>query len=103
MLAAFLDDETLVKIFGKNMLDCEKYADMFDGLVLDGTDKPFECVGTKSEVRLSLYMAAELRSGKELPLLLRRYTDTEPSKPVSLENYFDTDNFVPQHLIGLLK
>lgn len=103
LLAAFLDDETLVKIFGKNMLDCEKYADMFDGLVLDGTDKPFECVGTKSEVRLSLYMAAELRSGKQLPLLLRRYTDTEPSKPVSLENYFDTDNFVPQHLIGLLK
>ena len=48
-------------------------------------------------------MAAELRSGKELPLLLKRYTDTEPSKPVSLENYFDTDNFVPQHLIGLLK
>ena len=57
LLSAFLDDETLVKIFGKNMLDCEKYEDMFDGLVLDGKDKPFECVGTKSEVRLSLYMA----------------------------------------------
>ena len=66
-LSAFLDDETLVKIFGKNMLDCEKYEDMFDGLVLDGKDKPFECVGTKSEVRLSLYMAIK-RRGEKLPI-----------------------------------
>lgn len=102
LLSAFLDDETLVKIFGKNMLDCEKYEDMFDGLVLDGKDKPFECVGTKSEVRLSLYMAIK-RRGEKLPYLLSRYAKTDPPVPQSMDNYFDNDNFVPQHLIGLLK
>lgn len=51
---------------------------MFDGLVLDGKDKPFECVGTKSEVRLSLYMAIK-RRGEKLPYLLSRYA--KPIRP----------------------
>lgn len=34
LLSAFLDDETLVKIFGKNMLDCESTRICLTGLCL---------------------------------------------------------------------
>ena len=43
------------------------------------------------------------RRGEKLPYLLSRYARTDPPVPQSMENYFDNDNFVPQHLIGLLK
>lgn len=43
------------------------------------------------------------RRGEKLPYLLSRYAKTNPPVPQSMDNYFDNDNFVPQHLIGLLK
>ena len=46
LLAAFLEDDTLTGIFGCNMLEKQELSGMLDGLVLDGEDKPFECVGT---------------------------------------------------------
>ena len=103
LLAAFLDDAELHKIFGCDMLEKTELTEEFDGLVLDGEDKPFECVGTKNEVRLSLQMALERRKGNR-PALLRRFAELFPNyKPIDLENYFDTDNFVPDKFIKLLK
>lgn len=102
LLAAFLGDEELVTIFGCNMLEKEELSGMLDGLVLDGEDKPFECVGTKDEVRLALEMAYERRKASP-PALLRHWRELFPQyEPVSLEHYFDTDNFVPQQFIYLL-
>ncbi len=102
LLGAFLDDDILVKIFGDNMLSHGEFRDMFKGLVYEGIDKPFECVGTKDEIRLALYEGAKLR-GDNLPLLLKEYMDTNPPEPPSLDDFFDEDNFVPDCLIGLLK
>lgn len=102
LLAAFLKDDVLKKIFGCNMLEKAELSDMFDGLVLDGEDKPFECVGTKDEVRLSLCMAAALRADN-LPALLVRFKELLPDiKPVCLDNFFDSDNFVPAEFLPLL-
>ena len=103
LLAAFLDDETLYGIFGCDMLEKTELTDSFDGLVLDGEDKPFECVGTKDEVRLSLQMALERRS-EDPPALLRRFAELFPNyRPVDLDNYFDKDNFVPERFINLME
>ena len=103
LLAAFLDDETLYGIFGCDMLEKTELAESFDGLVLDGEDKPFECVGTKDEVRLSLQMALEQRS-ENPPALLRRFSNMFPEyKAVSLANYFDKDNFVPKRFLPILE
>ncbi|MDE7362737.1 MAG: hypothetical protein K2N38_12480 [Oscillospiraceae bacterium] len=103
LLAAFLDDEELEKIFGCNMLQKSELADMLDGLMLDGEDKPFECVGTKDEVRLSLKMALDRRS-ESPPVLLKRFAEKFPGfKPVSLTNYFDRNNFVPKRFLPLLE
>ena len=104
LLAAFLDDEALNDIFGCDMLAKPELSDMLDGLMLDGEDKPFECVGTKEEVRLSLYMAAQRREGCLPPLLVRfreKLGDYVPQG--GMERFFDSDNFVPQQYLPLLK
>lgn len=102
LLAAFLDDDVLTRIFGCNMLEKQELSDMLDGLALDGEDKPFECVGTKDEVRLSLEMAWERRKS-DPPALLKRWRSLFPEyAPISLENYFDRDNFVPEEFKYLL-
>ena len=105
LLSAFLTDDVLEGIFGCNMLQKAHLADMFDGLVLDGEDKPFECVGTRDEIRLSLEMALALR-GESLPVLLRRYAECKQRESFvipALDRFFDEDNFVPEELVHLLK
>ncbi len=105
LLSAFLTDDVLTNIFGLNMLDNADFKDMFDGLVLDGIDKPFECVGTRDEIRLSLEMAAKLR-GENQPYLLKKYTEYKEKYNFAitdLSGFFDNDNFVPCELIPLLR
>ena len=103
MLAAFIGDEELIGIFGSDMLDDEQFDGLFNGLVYADLDKPFECVGTRAEIQLALYTAYKRREGGKLPLLLKRYISAHPERPVSLDDFFDNDNFVPDELIGLLK
>ena len=103
MLAAFLDDNTLNGIFGKDMLDNERYTDLFNGLVYQDFDKPFECVGTKAEINLALSRAIEKRKGEKLPLLLEKYASEKNAQPENLDDFFDNDNFVPDFLIDLLR
>lgn len=105
MLAAFLPDEELIRIFGKNMLEKEEYRDLFNGLVYQDYNKPFECVGTKKEINLALFRAAEKRKGQDLPLLLNDYINSKDfeKSPENLDDFFDKDNFVPKELLPLLK
>lgn len=102
LLSAFLDDKALVGIFGLDMLAVADFRGMFEGLIYEDVDKPFECVGTKEEIRLALYTAAKKR-GEKLPLLLKEYMDNNPEEPMTLDNYYDEDNFIPKELKGLLK
>ena len=99
LLAAFLDDGELEGIFGCDMLQKTELMPMLDGLMLNGEDKPFECVGSKDEVRLSLKMAADRRKDC-LPPLLEHFNECLPDfKPVDLSRYFDKDNFVPENFL----
>ncbi len=100
MLAAFLDDEKLVRIFGSDMLNNPDFTELFNGLVFADFDKPFECVGTRAEIQLALYRAAKRR--EKLPLLLKNYIERHPEEPEDLDNFFDNDNFVPAELLPLL-
>lgn len=102
LLAAFLEDKTLEDIFGCNMLEKRELSETLEELITDGRDKPFECVGTRDEVRLSLEMAIKLR-GERLPALLRHYRTLVPScQPVDLSDFYDEDNFVPGEFRALL-
>ncbi|MCL2086029.1 MAG: hypothetical protein FWH05_00345 [Oscillospiraceae bacterium] len=102
MLAAFLQDVELVEIFGVNMLKNEDLSGMLDALVYESADKPFECVGTREEIRHALKMAYKLREGKEIPPMLSRFIEQNGSQTNNeIDFYFDKNNFVPQEFLHL--
>ena len=76
---------------------------MLDGLMLDGEDKPFECVGTKNEVRLALSMALDRRRDNP-PTLLKRFAERFPEyRPIDLKGFWDRDNFVPEKFLQYVR
>ena len=103
MLAAFLSDDKLIPVFGANLLDSQELEPIFNGLVYENVDKPFECVGTRNEINLALDGAQKRRNHPEaLPFLLRKYAEN-PVPSVSLDKYFDKNNYVPEDFLRLLK
>ena len=75
ILSPFIDDKTLFKIFGTNILDKQNLHYQFEQLIGLTETKPFECVGTIDEVNASLCETIKRRSGK-LPYLLEYYKTT---------------------------
>lgn len=74
MLAPFLTKEELKNIFGADLLDdmeLEKYYRELTGL--DKT-KPFECVGTRDEVKEAVKMIAK-RYCDDMPALIKKYPE----------------------------
>lgn len=53
LLYPFLKDET-IKIFGSNLLEDKSLSPVLDSLIEDHLVKPFECVGTRHELRVAL-------------------------------------------------
>lgn len=108
MVKAFLSDDDMNRIFKTDMLDNEDLRDIFNGLVYPDYDKPFECVGTKDEINLSLNMivAKYNREKKPLPVLLR---DFKPNlynlELVMAEEAFkwNSDNNLPEEFEKTLR
>ena len=99
-LAAFMDKESLVHAFGKDMLDDETQEEGFKELLGLSGFKPFECVGEVGESRLAFLIVAEreefqndalvkkLRgqiSKAEEETLRRRFLSVEPSEIIPSE------------------
>ena len=102
MLYPFVDNNTLIDIFKKDMLDDMKYKDLLLGLILDEYDKPFECVGMKDEINYALSLAIK---GKEtLPKLLQFYKDNYyvENKYSYVENYFNKQNFIEDKFLRMM-
>jgi hypothetical protein len=101
LLAAFLPDEELIPIFGRNLLDDEGFAGMFAALLDPQKDKPWECVGTREEINHAVFAARRLRTtkGEKLPFLLREFTGAENK---AVETYFNDAHFVPDRFLPLL-
>lgn len=66
ILAPYLDDATLISIFGEDLLDKPSLITYFDELTGIAENKPFECVGTIDEVNQALTMILPARSEKFL-------------------------------------
>lgn len=103
MLYPYIEEKELLKIFKTNMLDENKYKDMFIGLVSDNENKPFECVGTKEEINYALTLS--LNKKDKLPYLLQYYKDNlyNKSKKYNIENYYNENNFIPKEYLERLK
>ena len=107
MLAAFLEDRDMNKIFKTNMLQNDKLENIFNGLVYPDYDKPFECVGTKEEVNLSIDMIISKleKQNKELPTLLIDYAIEEglEERINKMVNNWNNNNNLPKEFEIKLK
>lgn len=92
ILSPFINPEQLNAIFGKNMLDDSTLQLEFDQLRGLADTKPFECVGTVSEVNAALSMTLTRWYGNvaELPVLLRGVI-AQPTT-LSLSTFCDENN-----------
>ena len=103
ILSPFLSEEDLKDIFGEKLFDKESLDLNFRELAGIEDNKPFECVGTRKEVQVSLKTFLE-RGGKSL--LTDRYADFISKVPSSMEELLSewvSDHGVPEEALALLK
>ncbi|MDR0490962.1 MAG: hypothetical protein LBH28_06935 [Oscillospiraceae bacterium] len=109
ILSPFLDDAALVSIFQKNLFEDIRLKGMLDELAGFTPEKPFECVGSRSEVRAALDMVLagyDIDSPeRDMPPLLAHYRKKRGNNPQNTERAlmgFDARNAVPPRFQELL-
>ena len=102
ILSPFISKDEMVSIFGEDMYENESLLDIFIELCGYGDKKPFECVGTYSEVRYAVSLAIQKR--EDLPFLLEYFKN---NYPLELEHDFKSDfnyeNNIPEEFISIVK
>lgn len=105
MLYPHLKEEEMKQIFSNEMLDDASLEEVFQSLVLEDVDKPFECVGEKNEINYSLQKALELKP-ENLPYLLKQYKEKYHPSVISskeIEKYFNDQHFIPLEYLEILR
>ncbi len=103
ILSPFLPEEELVGIFGEKLLDKPSLEKDFRELAGIDENKPFECVGTRSEVGCALKAFVE-KGGRSL--LTDRYREKILGERESLAEYlnrWENRNHVPSEYQQILK
>lgn len=88
ILSPFIDDAMMIDIFGEDLLNKPELEQYFDELAGMSRNKPFECVGTISEVNTALRMICNSRSDK---YLIKHYINKtlESLEEGMLDEYFN--------------
>jgi UDP-N-acetyl-alpha-D-muramoyl-L-alanyl-L-glutamate epimerase len=73
ILSPFLKPETLIGIFGHNLLDNPALENIFNELTGETKIKPFECIGTIDEVNTALNESVLMYDKDKLPYLLKKF------------------------------
>lgn len=109
MLSAYLDDEELHGIFGKDMLNDMELEELFEQLTGILDNKPFECVGTREEVNTAVAMSIRRHEaeGKTLPLLYEKYKNSSyyefyKNRCVDMTAWND-QNLLPEEFAAILR
>ena len=100
----------LEEVFGKDMLNDPNMKEYFIELIGQSEHKPFECVGSRKEVNISLCLAiarAE-RDGEKLPLLLANYKQTPQyaeyaETAADFGQEWDSQHNLPDELAALVR
>ncbi len=103
ILLPFLTQEELLEIFGENLLEKESLDLYFRELTGIEENKPFECVGTRKEVLVSLKHFIS-KGGRSL--LTDRYGDfikEEPEELATLLNGWEAENNLPENYKSILE
>lgn len=110
ILSPFLEPERLCAIFGRNLLDDPTLETIFDELTGSSDMKPFDCIGTVTEVNAALDAALSKYGNTHLPCLLERHVAGQkekiPGRDTGLRELlqqYDPDHFVPGKYYERLK
>lgn len=68
-MAAFLDKEDLMTMFGSNLFEDEKLMPLFEELLGFRNFKPFECVGTPEETKAAFILAHRCGELEDTPIM----------------------------------
>ncbi len=106
ILSPFIDYDRLCALFGADMLNNKELTEDFDGLCGFSEVKPFECVGTVSEIVFALKMTVRKFRNEEraLPVLLRHFAElagTEAEENLLTE--YNPKNNVPDEFFSAIK
>lgn len=109
ILSPFLSRQRLVEIFGTDMADDPDMREDFEKLVGVREEKPFECVGSRSEVNAAVCLAVEQmeKEGGSLPALFSWYRQ-QPLYALSFpkrhayDRYYDSSHLLPQEFLRIL-
>ncbi len=99
ILSPFIPPQRLDAIFGKCMLDDPEMRLYFDQLTGSAETKPFECVGTISEVHSALSMTLSRWYPQERPCLLDGY---RPAPPTTALSTLFPDHNLSKSALGIL-
>ena len=102
ILSPFLYKDKLVKIFGEDLFEREDLLSTFIELCGFGEKKPFECVGTYSEVQYAITKSIQNQK-EELPFLLRYYKEHFKLSETEMLDYYNENNNVPENFERILK
>ena len=103
MMSYFVDENTMIDIFGENLLDNKEMLNYFLELLGKTDNKPFECVGTIDEVNFVVNNL--ILKGYDKPYLLDYYKNNfEVYKPDdSIITKLNDEHNVNDYLLNLLK
>lgn len=103
LMYPFIEREKLVNIFDEDLFENGSLKAMLDNLIDDDKVKPFECVGTREELKIALSMSIQKTSN--LPVLLayakEKLSDYHPNMQV-LHDWSDK-NFLTEEFMKILK
>ena len=105
ILYPFVEEKDLVKIFNSNLFEKKELLGILKELIGEKKVKPFECVGTRKESLVALYMGWKKNRGKQ-PFLLRyfeknilgRHIDWEKEEK-KIMTHWNKNNSVPKEFI----
>lgn len=111
LLSAFLPPEQVTGIFGKDLLSDPDLVPLLARLTGDAPMKAFECVGTRAETILALYLAWKRRRAEPiLPAVIASYAKYLESHQNDLEEQakemlsaFDQSHFIPENFVKVVK
>ena len=105
ILSPFLYKQDLVDIFGEDLYEKESLLKTFIELCGFGETKPFECVGTYSEIRFAISETIKKLNleNKELPYLLKYYKDNFELSNDDLLKFYNNEHNVPEEFEKILK
>jgi len=100
--APFINDKTLMEIFGNNLADDETLISDFDRLIGLKKEKPFECVGSIDEINTAIRMKLDIyrKENEKLPFLysyyVKRGLDKSPYNKNKFLDFYNNTNALPK-------